>query len=66
MRYQQGILTPRVLRALVDAARSQRIPIRIDPRLDRDFSIYAGATAIAPNRYETDLATGMTLSDFEI
>ena len=59
----KGLLTPTILRALIDGANRQRIPIIIDPRLTDDFSIYRGATALTPNRYETELATGMKLSD---
>ncbi len=35
----------------------------IDPRLSDDFSIYRGATALTPNRFETETATGMRLTD---
>ena len=59
----KGLLTPRLLRSIIDGARRRRIPVVVDPRLTEDFSIYRGATAITPNRYETELATGMRLTD---
>jgi D-beta-D-heptose 7-phosphate kinase / D-beta-D-heptose 1-phosphate adenosyltransferase len=59
----KGLLTPAVLRALIDGANRRRIPIVVDPRLTEDLSIYRGATALTPNRYETELATGMKLAD---
>ncbi len=61
----KGLLTPGLLRALIDHARKKRIPVIADPRLTGDFSIYRGATAITPNRYETELATGIKLTDRE-
>jgi D-beta-D-heptose 7-phosphate kinase / D-beta-D-heptose 1-phosphate adenosyltransferase len=59
----KGVLTPTILRALIDGANRLRIPIIVDPRLTEDFSIYRGATALTPNRYETELATGTKLAD---
>jgi D-beta-D-heptose 7-phosphate kinase / D-beta-D-heptose 1-phosphate adenosyltransferase len=59
----KGLLTPGLLRALIDGANRRGIPIVIDPRLSEDFSIYRGATALTPNRFETETATGMRLSD---
>src|SRR5262249_7856523 len=59
----KGVLTTNVLRAIIDGARHRKIPVIVDPRLTDDFSIYRGANAITPNRYETELATGMKLTD---
>ncbi|MDB5107683.1 MAG: rfaE, partial [Candidatus Binatus sp.] len=59
----KGMLTIAVLRALIDGARARKIPVIVDPRRTEDFSIYRGATALTPNRYETELATGMRLTD---
>ena len=61
----KGLLTPGLLRRLIDGARRRRIPVIVDPRLSEDFSIYNGATALTPNRYETEFATGMRLTDRE-
>ena len=59
----KGMLTPAVLRALIDGGRARRIPVIVDPRRTEDFSIYRGATALTPNRHETEVATGIRLTD---
>jgi D-beta-D-heptose 7-phosphate kinase / D-beta-D-heptose 1-phosphate adenosyltransferase len=59
----KGLLTPSLLRELINAANRRRIPILIDPRVSADYAIYRGATAITPNRYETEMATGIKLTD---
>ena len=59
----KGVLTAGLLRELIDGARRRRIPVLVDPGRERDFTIYRGATAITPNRYETEVATGMKLVD---
>src|SRR5258707_12500788 len=59
----KGILTPDVLRALIDGGRARAIPVIVYRRRTDDFSIYRGATALTPNRHETEVATGMRLTD---
>ena len=59
----KGLLSPAVLRALIEGARSRGIPVIVDPRRTEDFSIYRGATALTPNRHETEVATGVQLTD---
>jgi D-beta-D-heptose 7-phosphate kinase/D-beta-D-heptose 1-phosphate adenosyltransferase len=54
--YAKGALTPRVIRATIDRARSLKIPVIVDPK-GGDFSIYRGATVITPNRKELADAT---------
>ncbi|HEY1362472.1 MAG TPA: D-glycero-beta-D-manno-heptose-7-phosphate kinase [Xanthobacteraceae bacterium] len=49
--YAKGVLTPRVLRAIIDGGRRRGKPVIVDPK-GRDFSIYRGATLITPNRNE--------------
>lgn len=61
----KGLVTPRLLRALIDGTRERGLPIVIDPRLSDDFEIYRNATVLTPNRYETERATGISLSDSE-
>ena len=57
----KGVLTPRLLRALIDRAGNRGTPVFVDPRLTDDFAIYRGATVITPNRFETEKATGIRL-----
>jgi D-beta-D-heptose 7-phosphate kinase/D-beta-D-heptose 1-phosphate adenosyltransferase len=54
--YAKGALTPRVIRAIIDAANALRKPVVVDPK-GRDYSIYRGATLITPNRQELADAT---------
>jgi D-beta-D-heptose 7-phosphate kinase/D-beta-D-heptose 1-phosphate adenosyltransferase len=54
--YAKGVLTPRVIRAVIDAARAHGKPVIVDPK-GADFSIYRGATLITPNRKELAEAT---------
>jgi len=49
--YALGVLTKRVVRAVIAAARKAGKPILVDPR-GRDYSAYAGATVIKPNRQQ--------------
>jgi D-beta-D-heptose 7-phosphate kinase/D-beta-D-heptose 1-phosphate adenosyltransferase len=64
--YGKGALTDRVLGGAIAAACAVKIPIFVDPKR-RDFSAYAGATLITPNRGELAAATGMPCeSDEEI
>ena len=54
--YAKGALTPRVIRAVIDAANARRKPIVVDPK-GRDYGIYRGATVVTPNRQELADAT---------
>jgi D-beta-D-heptose 7-phosphate kinase/D-beta-D-heptose 1-phosphate adenosyltransferase len=49
--YAKGILSRRVIRRVIDAARELGKPVIVDPK-SRDFSIYRGATLITPNWHE--------------
>ncbi len=54
--YAKGVLTPRVIRAVIDAANKAKKPVIVDPK-GMDYSIYRGATLITPNRQELAAAT---------
>ncbi len=51
--YQKGMLTVRLLRAMIDTAREHKIMTIVDPKR-ADLSVYAGATLIKPNRKEAE------------
>ncbi|MGA8322072.1 MAG: D-glycero-beta-D-manno-heptose 1-phosphate adenylyltransferase, partial [Xanthobacteraceae bacterium] len=53
--YAKGVLTPRVIRAIVERARQLGKPVVVDPK-GHDYSIYRGATLITPNRQELGAA----------
>lgn len=64
--YAKGVLTERVIREVIDAARRAGIPVIVDPK-NRIFSTYSGATILTPNRKELAEATRMHAgSDAEI
>jgi D-beta-D-heptose 7-phosphate kinase/D-beta-D-heptose 1-phosphate adenosyltransferase len=56
--YGKGVCTPEIVAQVIEAARTARVPVIVDPRPGNDYSLYCGATAITPNRLETRLATG--------
>jgi D-beta-D-heptose 7-phosphate kinase/D-beta-D-heptose 1-phosphate adenosyltransferase len=60
--YLKGVLTPEVVRGLIDLGRRQGIPVVVDPK-GRDYSKYRGATLLTPNRKEAELATGIAITD---
>jgi len=53
--YAKGVLTERVIRAVIDAARRLGKPVVVDPK-GHDYSVYRGATLITPNRQELGAA----------
>lgn len=59
--YAKGALTPRVIRALIDAARAAGKPVIVDPK-GKDFSVYRGATLVTPNRHELAEATRLAVT----
>lgn len=60
--YRKGCLTDRVLATVIEAARSFDVPVFVDPKR-ADFSAYAGANFITPNRSELKAATGIACGD---
>jgi D-beta-D-heptose 7-phosphate kinase/D-beta-D-heptose 1-phosphate adenosyltransferase len=64
--YAKGVLTPLVIRTLIDAARKLGKPVIVDPK-GKDFAIYRGATLITPNRHElAEAARRPAVTDAEI
>jgi len=55
--YGKGLLTDRLIRAVIDAAKVCDIPVLVDPK-GSDFSRYRGAFCVTPNRKELAEATG--------
>jgi D-beta-D-heptose 7-phosphate kinase/D-beta-D-heptose 1-phosphate adenosyltransferase len=60
--YLKGVLTPKVLSAVISYGRIKGIPIVVDPK-GGDFSRYSGATVLTPNRREAQLASGIHIVD---
>ncbi len=62
--YGKGVLTPAVIRCVIDAARARRIPVLVDPK-GEDYARYQGATLVTPNRKEAEQALGRKLARIE-
>ena len=54
--YAKGVLTARVIRNVIDAARNANKRVIVDPK-SANFAIYRGATLLTPNRKEFAEAT---------
>jgi D-beta-D-heptose 7-phosphate kinase/D-beta-D-heptose 1-phosphate adenosyltransferase len=58
--YLKGVLTERVLQAVIAAGKEQGIPVVIDSK-GTDYRKYRGATLLTPNRKEAQAASGITI-----
>ena len=57
--YNKGLLRADLCQAAIAMARQREVPVLIDPANIADYSKYARATVITPNRHETKQATGL-------
>jgi len=62
--YAKGVLSDRVLRHVIGQCRKLNVPVIVDPKR-RDFSVYAGATVIKPNRSELSAFVGMPCASMD-
>ncbi len=60
--YAKGVLTERVVRGVIDAARRSGKAVVVDPK-GHDYSVYRGATLITPNRKELSAAVHRPVSN---
>ena len=58
--YQKGVVTARMMGAVLTLARRRRIPVLVDPKL-RHFAIYRKATVVTPNQREAEQATAIAI-----
>ena len=63
--YGKGLLTSRACKLAIDLAKKAGKPVLVDPARTGDFSKYAGADLITPNRFEAALASGLEITDQE-
>lgn len=61
--YNKGVCTPALCQAIIKRAKAAGKPVYVDPAPIKDYSKYAGATAITPNRTEGELATELDQND---
>ncbi|HWB10515.1 MAG TPA: bifunctional heptose 7-phosphate kinase/heptose 1-phosphate adenyltransferase [Pirellulales bacterium] len=59
--YDKGVCTPRLLHSLLQAAAACGLPSIVDPARVADYTRYAGAALIKPNRIEAELASGLAI-----
>lgn len=55
--YGKGVLTPQTISRIIGLAKAAGLPVVVDPK-GRDYSKYAGATLVTPNRQELSEAVG--------
>lgn len=55
--YAKGVLSERVLQAVIEEGRRKNIPVIIDPKR-ASFAAYKGASLVTPNRQELEAVTG--------
>ena len=58
--YNKGVLTPEVIRKVLEFAAARSLPVVVDPKY-RNFFLYRGATIFKPNRRELEAALGAAL-----
>jgi D-beta-D-heptose 7-phosphate kinase/D-beta-D-heptose 1-phosphate adenosyltransferase len=61
--YNKGLLIEPFCLQIIQAARRAGKQVLVDPAPITDYSKYAGATAITPNRREASMATGIDVVD---
>jgi D-beta-D-heptose 7-phosphate kinase/D-beta-D-heptose 1-phosphate adenosyltransferase len=60
--YLKGVLTPKVLDAVINIGRQQGIPVVVDPK-GSNFAKYCAATIITPNCKEAEIASHIPITD---
>ena len=64
--YRKGVLTPAVIRHVLDLCDKVGQPVIVDPK-HTDWTLYRGATVITPNKLELQQVTGLPCeSDVEV
>lgn len=58
--YQKGVVTARMMKAVLGLARRRGIPVLVDPKL-RHFALYRKVTVVTPNQQEAEQATGIRI-----
>jgi D-beta-D-heptose 7-phosphate kinase/D-beta-D-heptose 1-phosphate adenosyltransferase len=58
--YLKGVVTRRVMAAVVAAAQSRGVPVLVDPKIPH-LDYYTGASLVTPNHHEAEAATHMRI-----
>jgi rfaE bifunctional protein kinase chain/domain len=62
--YAKGVITPTLMRQLVDLAKKHSVPVAVDPKISQ-FSIYKGVTVLTPNLFEAAAGAGLVIDSME-
>ncbi|MCJ7500631.1 D-glycero-beta-D-manno-heptose-7-phosphate kinase [bacterium] len=62
--YAKGVITPTLMRGLVDLAKKYSVPVAVDPKINQ-FSIYKGVTVLTPNLFEAAAGAGLVIDSME-
>jgi rfaE bifunctional protein kinase chain/domain len=62
--YLKGMVTRRIMAALVSAGREHGVPVVVDPKIPH-LEYYAGASLITPNDFEAEAATHLRIRSNE-
>ena len=57
----KGVVSKQIMETVINLGKEKNISVIVDPRYGNDYDIYKGATVITPNRYETELSTGIKI-----
>lgn len=63
--YNKGVLSPSLCRRIIDAAAAAQKTVLVDPPMISDYSRYAGASLITPNRREASQAAGIDIQSID-
>jgi D-beta-D-heptose 7-phosphate kinase/D-beta-D-heptose 1-phosphate adenosyltransferase len=58
--YLKGVVTRRLVEAIIAAARERRVPVLVDPKIPH-IEYYAGTTLVTPNHHEAEIATHLRI-----
>lgn len=61
--YAKGLLTEELCQKVIRAAKKARVPVLVDPHLKTPVHWYQGCTLLTPNRRETEVLTGVRMTD---
>jgi rfaE bifunctional protein kinase chain/domain len=58
--YQKGVVTPRLMSAVLGLARRRGVPVLVDPKV-RHFRLYRRVALVTPNQKEAEEASGIAI-----
>jgi len=58
--YQKGVVTARLMKSVLAAARRRGVPVLVDPKV-RHFALYRRVAVVTPNQAEAEQATGVRI-----